>query len=54
MGPAVDFENVIVEVLHPETQPGDAQVANRPQLVIGERAGLALEGDFLGLVPGQQ
>ena len=54
MGAAVDFENVIVEVLDAEAQPRDAEIANRLELVVGERAGFGFERDFLRRVPWEQ
>ena len=46
---AVQLENPIVEVLDAEAEPRDAELAERGELGIGERARLALEGDFRGL-----
>ena len=51
MGPAVLLQHVVVEVLDAQAQPRDAQLAERLDLRLGERARLALEGDFFGLVP---
>ena len=48
---AVELEDVVVEVLDAEAQPRDADVADRLELGLGQRARLALEGDFLGAVP---
>jgi hypothetical protein len=48
---AVHLENVIVKVLDAKAQPRDAQIANRGELRLGERARLALEGDFFGRRP---
>jgi len=54
MGAAVDLQDVVVEVLDAQAQPGDPKIADRPELVIGEGSWLALERDLLGLVPGEQ
>ena len=54
MRPAIDFEDVVVEIFHAQAQPGDAQLADDLELVIGQGARLALESNLLGLVPGQQ
>ena len=51
MSPAVVFEDLRLEVLDAEAQPGDAHVAERFELVLLQRARLALEGDFLGASP---
>ncbi len=54
MGAAVDFQNVIVEILHAQAQARDAQLANGLELGIGQRARLGFESDFFRFVPGQQ
>ena len=54
MGAAVDLEDMIVEVLNPQAQTGDAEVPNGAQLVVGERAWFAFKRDLLGVIPGQQ
>ena len=54
MRAAVDFEDVIVEVLDAQAQARHAQILDHLQLAFGERARLAFEGDFFGLVPGEQ
>ncbi len=51
MGPAVFFEHRVAEILDAQAQPRDAQLLERVDLRLRERARLALEGDFLGLVP---
>ena len=53
MSPAVDLEDVILEVFDAQAQPGDSHLTDRRQLVIGQRPGLTLEGHFLHLVPGE-
>ena len=47
----VDLEDVIVEVLDAEAETRHAHLANGGELGFGERAGLALERDFLGRCP---
>ena len=54
VGAAVDLQDVVVEVLDAQAEPGDSEVPDRLELVVGEGSGLALERDLLGLVPGQQ
>src|SRR5439155_27369372 len=54
MRTAVDFENVVVKVFHAEAKSRDAHFTNRLEFVVGERARLTFERDFLGLVPRQQ
>ena len=41
MRAAVDLENVAVEVLDAEDEPRDADLAERAELLLGQRAGLA-------------
>src|SRR5947208_1752712 len=53
MGAAVDFEDVVVKIFHAQAQARDAHLADRLEFVAGQRARLALERDFLGLVPRQ-
>ena len=54
MRASVDLQDVIVEVLDAEAEPRDAEFANGLQLVVSERAGFCLEGDFLHLIPREQ
>ena len=42
----VQFQDVVVEMLDAETEPRDAHPANRAELRLGERPGLALERDL--------
>ena len=49
---AVQLEDLVVEVLDAQAQPGHADAANRRQLGFGDRSWLALERDFLGILPG--
>ena len=51
MSPAIQLENVVVEILDAQAEAGDADAVNGRQLALGERAGLALERDFLGMAP---
>ena len=51
MCPAVELQNLRLEVLDAEAQPRDAELAERLELVLLQRARLALEGDFAGCVP---
>ena len=44
MRAAVDLENVVVEILDAEAQPGDANLADGAELLLGQRSGLAFEG----------
>ena len=53
VGPAVVLQDLRLEVLDAQAQPGDAELAQRFELVLLQRARLALEGDFRGLVPRQ-
>ena len=53
MRPAVDLQDVVVEVFHPQTEPGDSEIAQEFQLTGGQRAGLAFEGDLPGVIPGE-
>ena len=53
VGPAVDLQDVIVEVLHAEAQARDANLPDDLELVVGQRAGLAFKRHLLGLVPAQ-
>src|SRR5207244_4491812 len=50
----IDLQDVIVEILDPQAQPRHPQTANRLELMIGQRAWLALKCDLLCLVPRQQ
>ena len=54
MGAAVHFEDVIVEALNPEAEARHPDLAQGLELFLGEGARLGLEGDFLGLVPGEE
>ena len=54
MGAAVDLKDVIVEILHAQAQTRHADLVQRLQFLIRQRARLALEGHLLHLVPGQQ
>src|SRR5215472_1733732 len=54
MSSAVHFEDVVVEMLDAQAETGDAERADRLELGLGQRAGLALEGYFFGFVPRQQ
>src|SRR4029450_13288459 len=49
--PAVDLEDVVVEVLDAEAEARHAHLPDRGELALGQRAGLALEGDLLGARP---
>jgi hypothetical protein len=51
MGTAIGFEDVVVEVLDPQAKAGHAEPANYRELGLGERPGLALEGNLLRGVP---
>ena len=52
--PPIDLENMVVKILNTQAQSSDANFSNHFQLVLGERARLAFEGDFLRRVPRQQ
>ncbi len=54
MCPAVGPQNLVVEMLDPQAQPGDPQFVDCLQLLSVERARLAFKGHLLGLVPGQE
>ena len=54
MRPAVVFENLRIEILDAQAEARDAQLAQRFQLVLLQRARLALERHFLGPVPRQR
>ena len=49
VGASIELENSIVEVLDSQAEPRHAELAQRGELRIAERARLALEGDFRGL-----
>jgi hypothetical protein len=51
VGPAIVPQDGVVEMFDAEAEPRDAQLAQCVHLRLAERAGLALEGHFLGLVP---
>src|SRR5205807_10580251 len=51
---AVELQDALLDVLHPEAKAGDAQVTDELDLRLGERARLAFEGDLLRRVPGKQ
>ncbi len=51
MGPTVFFEHAVAEILDSQTESRNAQIAQRLHLGLRERARLALEGDFFGVVP---
>ena len=51
MRASVQLENAVVEILDAETEAGDPELADHGQLVFGQRTRLALERNFLGLVP---
>ena len=53
MRPAVDLENVIVEILHPQAEPRNADFPNDFKLMIGQRSRLTFESDFVRFIPGQ-
>ena len=46
-------QDFVVHVLEAETQAGDPDVPDRADLGFGQGAGLALEGDFVELRPGE-
>ena len=52
MGSAVFPQHVVGEILDSQAQPRDAQFADRLHFRFRERARFALEGHFLGVVPG--
>ena len=54
VGASVALEDVIVKILDPQAEAGDAQILDGLQLGFRQGAGLALEGDFLGFIPRQQ
>src|SRR5690606_2780868 len=54
VGTAVHLEDVVVEALDPEAEPGHANLAEGLELFLRERPRFGLEGDFLGLVPREQ
>ena len=49
--PAVLFQHRVAEILDAQAQPRHAQVAQRMDLRLRQRPRLALERDFLGVVP---
>src|SRR5688572_23524922 len=51
MSPAVDRQDLVVEVLDAQRQPRHADFLDRAQLAFLQRARLAFERDFLGRVP---
>ena len=51
MGSAVFLEDRVAEVFDAQAQPRDAQLTERMNFGFGQRARLAFEGHFLGLVP---
>ena len=53
MGPAVDLQDVVVEVLDAEAQARDANLPDGLELVVRQRARLAFERHLLRLVPAQ-
>ena len=53
MGPAVVFEDLVVEILDAERDAGHADLFEHFHLFEAERSRLALEGDFLGRFPGE-
>ena len=53
VGPAVDLEDFVVEVLDAQRDAGDADLLERLHLFEAHRPRLALEGDFLGRLPRQ-
>ena len=54
VGAAVNLEDVVIEVLHAEAQPRDADLAQHLEFLLAQCARLALESDLLRLVPRQQ
>ena len=46
VGAAVDLQDVVVKILEAHGQAGDADLAQRVELALVERAGLGLEGDL--------
>src|SRR5208283_5146016 len=52
--PAVELQDLRVEVLDAEAEAGDAEFLQGLQLVLLESPRLALEGHFRGLLPGHQ
>src|SRR5580692_765209 len=54
MRPAVDLQNVVVEILDAQAEARDSQIPDRLKFAFREGSRFALEGDFFGLVPGQQ
>ena len=51
MGSTVELEDVVVEVLDAQAESGDADFLDGFELVLLQRARLALERDLTGLVP---
>ncbi len=51
VGPAIDRQNLVIEMLDAQAEPGHADLLDRLELGFLERARLAFEGDFPGRVP---
>ena len=51
MCPAVFLEHRVAEVFDAQAEPRDAEFLERVNFRLRERARLALEGDFLGVIP---
>ena len=51
MGAAILFKNFVTEILDAQTEPGDADIAQRLNLVFLECARFAFKGDLLRFVP---
>ena len=51
---SVDLQDVIGKIFDAETKARDAQLADRLELVVRERARLAFEGHLLDFIPRQQ
>src|SRR5207253_9503289 len=54
VGPAIELEDLWIKVLNAQAQSRHAHFAERFELVLLERAWLALEGHFGCLPPGQE
>src|SRR5512143_2498210 len=51
MGSAVSFQNIIVEMFHAQAEARYPDILQRLELRLSQRAGFALKGDFLGILP---
>ncbi len=51
MRASVSLQHVVVEVFDAEAEPGHTDLLQRLELRLSQGAGLALEGDLLGVLP---